>query len=399
MATIALYAGKMNQMPSLIGEVRKSVDDYSSELFSLKSKALNIRKSVCDLDDVIGMVQTSTQIQEQKIESLQAFCQKTEEFTADVVRIDEEAAAVINQNKEDFYNKYNYLRPDAEKNGWEAFWDNAAEWCKEHWQEIVTTVGIIVGAALAIAAVVMTGGAALVPFLTALGAAAGTAANISLAVAAIAVVSTIGAAALNIVDTWGDIDNPTFNALQSALNWTSMISNGLYSIGNIYNSIKGVLPKEYIARKKAIENGKKGYSNLDAKHPKMKHKSGGDYDHVRKREILQENMRRNNGVLRSDKTGKILEKPPRSVKGVKHLPNEAHIDHIVPKAKGGMNSFSNAQVIEGAANCAKGASTIFLDYMKYSVPDIGSWSKAVRLGLCGNMNGIVNASFEYHRYQ
>ncbi len=115
MATIALYAGKMNQMPSLIGEVRKSVDDYSSELFSLKSKALNIRKSVCDLDDVIGMVQMSTQIQEQKIESLQAFCQKTEEFTADVVRIDEEAAAVINQNKEDFYNKYNYLRPDAEK--------------------------------------------------------------------------------------------------------------------------------------------------------------------------------------------------------------------------------------------------------------------------------------------
>ena len=96
------------------------------------------------------------------------------------------------------------------------------------------------GAALAIAAVVMTGGAALVPLLTALGAAAGTAANISLAVAAIAVVSTIGAAALNIVDTWGDIDNPAFNALQSALNWTSMISNGLYSIGSIYNGIKGI---------------------------------------------------------------------------------------------------------------------------------------------------------------
>ena len=56
MGTIALYAGKMNQMSSLIGEVRKSVEDYSSELFSLKSKALNIRKSVCDLDDVIGMI-------------------------------------------------------------------------------------------------------------------------------------------------------------------------------------------------------------------------------------------------------------------------------------------------------------------------------------------------------
>ena len=73
MATIALYAGKINQMPSLIGEVRKSVDNYSSELFSLKSKALNIRKTVCDLDDVIGMIQASTEIQEQKAESLEAF--------------------------------------------------------------------------------------------------------------------------------------------------------------------------------------------------------------------------------------------------------------------------------------------------------------------------------------
>ena len=96
MATIALYAGKINQMPSLIGEVRKSVDNYSSELFSLKSKALNIRKTVCDLDDVIGMIQASTEIQEQKAESLEAFRRKTEEFAADAVRIDEDAAAVIN---------------------------------------------------------------------------------------------------------------------------------------------------------------------------------------------------------------------------------------------------------------------------------------------------------------
>ena len=172
------------------------------------------------------------------MESLERIRQKTEEFMAEALRIDEDAAAVINQNKENFYNKYNYLKPDAEKSDWEAFWDDAAKWCKEHWQEIVTTVGIIVGAALAIAAVVTTGGAALVPLLTALGVAAGTAANISLAVAAIAVVSTIGAAALNIADTWGNIDNPIFNILQSALNWTSTISNGLYDIGLLYNTIK-----------------------------------------------------------------------------------------------------------------------------------------------------------------
>lgn len=248
MATIALYAGKINQMPSLIGEVRKSVDNYSSELFSLKSKALNIRKTVCDLDDVIGMIQASTEIQEQKAESLEAFRRKTEEFAADAVRIDEDAAAVINQSKEDFYNKYNYLKPDAEKNFLEEWFDNAAEWCAEHWQEIAATAAIIVGAALAVAAVVATGGAALVPLLTSLltavGVSAGTAVTaatiISFTVAGIAMVSTIGSSALNIADTWGNFDNPVFNTLQSVLNWTSMISNGLYSVGSIYNGIKGI---------------------------------------------------------------------------------------------------------------------------------------------------------------
>ena len=67
------------------------MDDYSSELFSLKLKTLNIRKSVCDLDDVIGMIQASTEIQEQKMESLETIRQKTQEFEEEAVRIDEDA--------------------------------------------------------------------------------------------------------------------------------------------------------------------------------------------------------------------------------------------------------------------------------------------------------------------
>ena len=63
MATIALYAGKMNQMSSLLERAKKSVSDYQTELFSLKSKTLNVNKSVCDLDDVIRSVQSSTQLQ------------------------------------------------------------------------------------------------------------------------------------------------------------------------------------------------------------------------------------------------------------------------------------------------------------------------------------------------
>ena len=78
-----------------------------------------------------------------------------------------------------------------------------------------------------------------------MGVSAGTALTIatvtSLVVAGISVTSALVSSTLNIVDTWGDMsNNPTFNAWQTAMNWTSMISNGFYSIGSIYNGIKGI---------------------------------------------------------------------------------------------------------------------------------------------------------------
>ena len=72
-------------------------------------------------------------------------------FIADAVRIDGDAAEVINRNKDEFYDKYNYLKPDCEKNLWEKICDGfaaAGEWCKEHWKFVVTIV-------LAVAAVVL----------------------------------------------------------------------------------------------------------------------------------------------------------------------------------------------------------------------------------------------------
>ena len=151
MATIALYAGKMNQMCSLLGDAKKSVSDYQSELFSLKSRTLNVNKSVCDLNDVISSVQTSTQLQEQKLDSLEALSQNVENFISDVVRIDDDAAEAINRNKDEFYDKYYYLKPDCEKNIWEKFCDglaSAGEWCKEHWKLIVTIVLVAVAIVL-----------------------------------------------------------------------------------------------------------------------------------------------------------------------------------------------------------------------------------------------------------
>ena len=149
-------------MPSLISDVRKSVNEYKSELFSLKAMALSVKKSVCDVDDVISSIQTSTQIQDEKIDSLEEFQRNSEVFIEEVVRIDREVADVVNQNKEKFYEEYSYLTPDSERSDWENFCQDVGEWCQEHWEEIVVTVTIVVGVVAIIAISIATFRAAAV---------------------------------------------------------------------------------------------------------------------------------------------------------------------------------------------------------------------------------------------
>lgn len=252
MATIALYENKINQLPTLITDVMNSVSGYSSELFSLKQKSLNVASNVCNLDDVIQSIQSSTDTQEKKSANLKAFQQKSEDFISEVDRIDSDVAAIVNQNKDDFYGQYYYLKPECEKTGWEKVGDglaSAAEWCKEHWKEIVLTVVIVILAVLAIAAVIATGGVALAPLLAGIlgyfGVAAGTALTIatyiSLGVAVVAITSTVLSSIVNIMDIWGDFDNNSgFQTFKTAMNWTSMITNGIYGIGGIYNAFHGI---------------------------------------------------------------------------------------------------------------------------------------------------------------
>ena len=70
MVTITLYASKVNQMPTLINDAKKAVKVYKSELNSLKSKVLTIDGSVCNVEDVISSIKSSSQTQEDKIEAL-----------------------------------------------------------------------------------------------------------------------------------------------------------------------------------------------------------------------------------------------------------------------------------------------------------------------------------------
>lgn len=173
MPTIALYASNVSLMPGLISDVKNSVSNYVTELSALKSKTLNVNKSVCNIDEVINSIQSSTQTQEQKIDALDKFQQNSENFIADAVRIDCGVADIVNQSKDDFYEKYNYLKPECEKSDWEKFCEGLAsanQWCKENWESVLSLILAVLIVVAVVALCVATFGTGFA--LVAIGAAA-----------------------------------------------------------------------------------------------------------------------------------------------------------------------------------------------------------------------------------
>ena len=80
---------------------------------------------------------------------------------------------------------------------------------------------------------------------------------------------------------------------------------------------------------------------------------GKDFTPAQKAKILEENMKRNGGIVKSDKSGTVLRAPAKSQRGVAPHPDEWQIDHKIPRAKGGTNSFKNAQDLSRVENRAK----------------------------------------------
>ena len=150
MATIALYADKINHMPDLVKDAGNSVACLKSEMFGIKSRSLSVNQSICDMDDVISSISASTQTQEDKMNALNRLGEDVRQFAAEADRIDGEAADIINERKQDFYDKYSYLKPDSEKGLLEKIWSgcmtglqSAGEWCKQHWKFVVTVVLVV----------------------------------------------------------------------------------------------------------------------------------------------------------------------------------------------------------------------------------------------------------------
>ncbi|HFC3264423.1 TPA: polymorphic toxin-type HINT domain-containing protein [Neisseria gonorrhoeae] len=80
---------------------------------------------------------------------------------------------------------------------------------------------------------------------------------------------------------------------------------------------------------------------------------GKKFTPAQKKAIIQENMNRNGGVVKSDQSGEVLVRPKKSQKGITLPSNEWQIDHVQAKSKGGSNSYKNAQVLSRRENIKK----------------------------------------------
>ena len=159
MATIALYKNRLNAMPDLVTGLEVSVLFAKVELLGLGMETKSVDRSICDLEDVTSEIKAATELMEGRVEKLDQFHEKLEDFIQDTVDTDQDVADTVNQNKEDFYEEYDYLKPDAEKSDWEVFWEDVGSWCKEHWKAIAAIAIVIVS----IVIIVVTAGSALGP--------------------------------------------------------------------------------------------------------------------------------------------------------------------------------------------------------------------------------------------
>ena len=275
---IAVY-GNVMQYQADLSNMIIDAENMLNSFKIVKQSTVSLNGGVGTLVSAADDIDKRIQKEEVKRNSAIEVKNKSNDFLELAQRVDNNVSSLVNKNKEELYCVNPWLRPAAAvekekpwyektwdwlcgkgealvegaKKAWnwigdtaKKAWDGLVEFYQEH-KKIIDTVLIVVGAVAAIAAVVVTGGLALVPLLGTIGVSTATAITISTAVAVVAVVSTVVSSTMNVVDIWCEIDNPIFNTFQKAVNVISTVSNITYSIGNIYNSIKGITPQQYIA--------------------------------------------------------------------------------------------------------------------------------------------------------
>ena len=147
MATITLYKEKVNGVGGLIDNLIKSSNNLEVQLGTLKNTLQGVDSSTCNLQDTVDSISSSSKSEKSKIEDLKKLNNKLSEFIETASRKDSAAEEEIKKSKEDFYTKYSYLKPECEKSVIEHICggvQSVAEWCKEHWKEILIAIELVV---------------------------------------------------------------------------------------------------------------------------------------------------------------------------------------------------------------------------------------------------------------
>lgn len=256
-------------------------DAVISAFVTVKRKTSEVEGQTPRLQEAEAALTDRIQIEERRKEHIENVKCGVEAFLSRTAEIDAQIANCVTQNTEKFYEVNPWLRPKPAQReqkwydkalqlllgpAYQIFmnrdrieeqvkkgWDNVVRIYQEH-KKTVDTILIVIGAALTIGTIIITGGAALVPLLAGFleimgltGAVALTiASGISGGIAATAVVTTLAATSLNIIDVWCENNDPNFQNAKKQMNELSSSLNFIYSLGNLYNSITGVSGKELL---------------------------------------------------------------------------------------------------------------------------------------------------------
>jgi hypothetical protein len=156
MATITLYKDKLNGVGGFINGILKNSNNLDTQLTTLKSTLQGVDSSTYNLEDAVESIRSSSKSEKDKVSDLKKLNKEISNFINTVTNRDNSARDEINKKKDDFYTKYNYLKPECEKDALEKIVDSletVADWCAKHWKLIATIVIVAVAIVLLVTGV------------------------------------------------------------------------------------------------------------------------------------------------------------------------------------------------------------------------------------------------------